>query len=333
MKQLDKSINFYPMGIYIVTSILIIVLIISSIWISEHKVVTVSISPDGSAMKILTEGAINIELIAIILIMLILISFPIIVITQFIKRKAIITELSDLTCEMKNKNSSYITKVYKYQEFESIKDSYNQKIKLINSQVEKKDEYFKMTVHDLRSPIQGVKSNIALLEKFPDDPEIFDDLRQDLIHLENEVTRYLVLEKIDYFEKADIHYQSINRIIDQVVKRYGEQKCKIVVSEKIQLNANVDHEMFEKIIINLVQNGVMYSTDHKITITIDDGFVMFCNKVNKRIDHIFSEKRVKSVNGNGLGTQIILKYIQLQNLILEEINDDHQVCIIIRFKE
>lgn len=333
MKQLDKSINFYPIGIYIATSVLIIVLIISSIWLSGHKVVTVSISPDGSSMKILTEGAVNVKLISIVLIMLILISFPIIVITQFVKRKTIIMELTNLTCEMKNKNSSYITKVYKYQEFESIKDSYNQKIKLINRQVEKKDEYFKMTVHDLRSPIQGVKSNVALLEKFPDDPEIFEDLREDLIHLENEVTRYLVLEKIDYFEKADIHNQNINQIINHVVKRYSEQKYKIVVDEKMQLNAYVDTEMFEKIIINLVQNGVMYSPDHKIIVTIEEDHVMFCNKVNHLVERIFSEKRVKSANGNGLGTQIILKYIQLQNLTLEEINDNNQVCIIIRFKE
>lgn len=308
---------------------------ISMFWMSNHKAISINISEDLTTTQITSTlpAKFDIETVALLLIAIILISLFVVVFIQFTQKKKIIAEIQSISEEMLKQSIKPIAKEYSYLEFENIKKSYNEKINHINEQVKAKDEYFNMTIHDLRSPIQAVKNSLAMLEKFPEDKETVDDLKEEVRHLENEVSRYLILEKIDYFEKPQIRSVNLEVFFKSLVKKYVLDANIIEIKTKPDYYRAVDIQMFEKVVMNLIQNALQYSSDGRLQIEFGTNHLVFSNKVSEPVGKIFNTERSKNCCGNGIGTQIVLKYLSLQELSISEEHGQDRVNIKIIFKD
>lgn len=332
MKKLDRSLNNYPIIFQLIASIFFIMLIIIFVWTSNHKIVEISISENLSTTHISSVLPISGQLLGLILVICISVTLVMTIIIQLLNKKKIIKEINNISIEMQKNTVDTIKTEYTYSEFQSIRDAYNEKLTMINEQSKKKDEYFNMTVHDLKAPIQAVKSNMSLLKKFPTNSEIFENLSIEILHLESEVSRYLLLEKIDYFEKPDFCEIELNSFLENLIIKYALNTCNIDIKYNESLNVMADVKMLEKIFINLIQNGLQNSMNNVIKITLSLDSIIFSNKTEEQIDTVFSEKRIKSSSGNGLGTQIIQKYAEMQNIEIIENNANHEVIIKLRFR-
>lgn len=307
-------------------------LIIIYVWTSNHKIVEISISENLSSTQISSVLPVSGQLVGLVLIICIGVTLVLTIIIQFLNKRKIIKEINNILDEMQKTTIDTIKTEYTYSEFLSIRDTYNKKIKIINEQTKKKDEYFNMTVHDLKAPIQAVKSNMSLLKKFPTNLEVFENLDMEIHHLENEVSRYLLLEKIDYFETPDFCKIELNDFLEKLIIKYALNTCNIIVKYNKSITISADDQMLEKIFINLIQNGIQNSIDNEIKITILLDGITFSNKIEGQIETVFHEKRVKSSSGNGLGTQIIQKYARKQNIEIIENNNNHEVKIKLKFR-
>ncbi len=333
MKCLDKSLNIYPIAIYTVTSFVIMMFVLLLVWSNNHRIISVNLSEDMTTTSITSELPfnVNVEQIALFFLIIISVSFMCTILLQLANKRKIISEIQNLSNEMLKKSISPINSNYSYTEFDNIKNAYNDKINQINEQTKKKDEYFNMTVHDLRSPIQAVKNNLSMLERFPEETaEILSSLKEEVYHLEQEVSRYLILEKIEYFEKPQMEFVDLNSFFEKFKKKYAIESHLVSIKSTGNYTQQIDIAMFEKVVMNLIQNAVEYSSDHKLEIDIESDYILFSNNVNQRVNKIFTNKRTVS-SGNGLGTQIVSKYLELQNLYLEELNTDTKVNIKIKF--
>lgn len=320
MKKLDKSLNFTSLIIMLLVALLAIIVVGVVIWSNTHRAIDVSISDDNQITQISSQSPINInvEYAGYIVICVILILVIIFYLIQSLQKKEIVMELRKLSEEISSADDTVIETQYSYIEFVNIIDAYNEKILQIDEQVKRKDEYFNMTVHDLRIPLQAVKNNVTLLEKFPTDSEIYNELKAEIIHLEDEISRYLLLEKIEYFELVKLEKVEINQYISQLVKKFSNNSNYLSVTYGNEKYVDIDRLMFEKVIMNLVQNGIQYSSDHQIKIVVNDDCLEFINKVDSQPKPIFKQGRSQECHGNGIGSQIILKYLHLQNLSLVE---------------
>lgn len=199
-----------------------------------------------------------------------------------------------------------------YSEFNDIAKKFNSKIENIDKLNASKDEYFNTTLHDLRMPLQMLKSNFEIYKQIPDD-EYLDCIENEINAVEFEVNRYLMLEKIDYFEQPNIVKCSLNKEIKEFIQSHNIDDFIVsleVVDENVE--ANLDKIMFSKILSNLIQNGLKHSIDGHMQILILTDCILFTNKVSENVSttNLFERKRTKSVKGYGLGTAIVAKYIE-----------------------
>lgn len=331
MKKLDKSFSKHSLIIYGISSLVFIIVIGVAIWLQSQQSVSISISNSMDTAKISTTSEFTYARLTVVLAMGLIISLIVTHFVQRIQKNRIIAEIQDIANEVLNKEVGVIQKNYTYQEFEIIKKAYNEKIASINEMATKREEYFNMTVHDLRTPIQAVKNNVNLIEKYPQDTDLLTELKEEVIHLENEVSHYLILEKIEYFEKPNMYRTEINDMIENLLIKYNLEKNVSLTKSGQKTIQSIDVQMFEKVVMNLIQNGLQYSPDTSVAITIENDSVLFENATDTCVSNIFCEKRKRSKNGNGLGTLIIQKYAKLQGLGLEENNTVNRVRIRVRF--
>lgn len=331
MKKLDKSFSKHSLILYGICSAVFLAVIGAAIWLQSQQSVSISISNNMDTTQISTTTEFTYARLTIILAFGLIISLIITYLVQRIQKNRIIFEIQSIAAEVQNKDVGVIQKNYSYEEFEIIKQAYNEKILSINEMASKREEYFNMTVHDLRTPIQVVKNNANLLEKYPHDKELLAGLKEEIIHLENEVTHYLILEKIEYFEKPKLVQVDINEMVDRLINKYGLEANVSLVKSKLNCIQNVDLQMFEKVIMNLIQNGLQYSPDMHVWVIVGEESLLFENTTEEYVSNIFCEERKRSKNGNGLGTLIIQKYAKLQGLGLEENNTVNKVRVKVRF--
>ncbi len=331
MKKLDKSFKKNTIITYTISVTVFLSIIAIALWLQGQQSVSISISNSADTAKITTTTELTYLRMGIILVIGLVAILAIANLVQRKQKKQIINEVMGLTEKIEKKDVEIITTNYSYHEFEVIKKAHNQKIASINEMGKKREEYFNMTVHDLRAPIQMLKNKANLLERYPDDKDLLKDLKLEINHLENEVSHYLILEKIDYFEKPHLQSVELNKFIADIISKYALSTNVQIISNVTDNRQRIDVSMFEKVVMNLVQNGLQYSNDCMVKIIINSNQIIFENNVNQYPGNIFCSERKRSKSGNGLGTLIIQKYIKLQELKLEEDNSIDTVRIRVEF--
>lgn len=194
-------------------------------------------------------------------------------------------------------------------------NAWNKSVSEIKSQIETREEYLKTMIHDFKSPIQILKSNISLYRLDHEDNSYINFMHEELVNLERDVLNYLTIEKINYFEKPKITNCDISEYLRLLQMRYRHLDVTFTVN--ISEDSRViflDRSMFNKMVENIVENAIKHGIDKHVVITVTKDIIRFENKVakgSKDIDIFKNNKRVKSKNGNGLGAGIIKTYANL----------------------
>jgi two-component system sensor histidine kinase NblS len=199
-----------------------------------------------------------------------------------------------------------------------------------------KAEFMSNVSHELRTPITSIKSYVDTLcnhgEKL--DPEIhrefleiIDNEADRLMHLVNDV---LELSKFEEAERdmemvpMDIHRacESAVRSLNLMARDRGIE-LELVPYANIPL-AIINQESIERVIINLISNGIKYTpeggkvsvilgvTDKEIAVHIKDTGIGI---PEDSLEHIFDrffrvEKKVHTIKGTGLGLTIVTKILE-----------------------
>lgn len=194
-------------------------------------------------------------------------------------------------------------------------DAWNDSVHEINHQKDQREKYIKGMVHDLKTPIQILKANARMFLLEFGDNEYVDAIRDELELLERTILKYLVVEKITYFEKVTLTHENIADYFEKIISRYQKLGFAITIKYLNTYNYfNVDKQMLSKIIVNIIENAMKHGVEKSMEIVIDDQQINFTNRIadDLEISNIFNaKKRYYSTNGNGLGIDIIKTYTKL----------------------
>jgi PAS domain S-box-containing protein len=198
-----------------------------------------------------------------------------------------------------------------------------------------KAEFMSNVSHELRTPITSIKSYVDTLcnhgEKL--DPEIH---REFLEIIDNEADRlmhlvYDVLE-ISKFEEAERDMEMVPMDIHRAWNRPCVPSTSWLATAALSLSwflcqyslAILNQESIERVIINLISNGIKYTpeggkvsvilgvTDKEIAVHIKDTGIGI---PEDSLEHIFDrffrvEKKVHTIKGTGLGLTIVTKILE-----------------------
>jgi two-component system sensor histidine kinase NblS len=199
-----------------------------------------------------------------------------------------------------------------------------------------KNEFMSNVSHELRTPITSIKSYVDTLcnhgEKLDPDIhreflQIIDNEADRLMHLVNDV---LELSKFEEAERElemvpmDIHRacESAIRSLNLMARDRGIE-LELVGCENLPL-ANINQESIERVIINLLTNGIKYTPEggkvsvilahekDEVAIHIKDTGIGIPEDA---LEHIFDrfyrvEKKVHTIKGTGLGLTIVKKIVE-----------------------
>lgn len=176
-----------------------------------------------------------------------------------------------------------------------------------------RERYFKNMVHDLKTPIQLLKSNIQMYNLEHEPNQYVDSIAIETVNLEKTVMNYLLIEKIAFFEKVNKEYINPIKFFDPFIRRFDKLDLQIEITLIRATYIYSDRKMLTKIVDNLCENAMKYRSSGPLTVVVTDKTITFSNKVDpeKKLGNIFVNERSYSNTGNGLGSEIISTYVGL----------------------
>ncbi len=198
-----------------------------------------------------------------------------------------------------------------------------------------KSRFVSMASHEFRTPLTGILSSAALLQKYNE--QNFDDkrakhiqrIRSAVKNLTEILNDFLSLGKFEEgktkpsFEEIDIEEQC-SQIVEElqvVLKNDQNIEFKCTGQNKI---VKTDPQLFKNILINLVSNAIKYShsgTTIKVTCKIreslfitevvDAGIGIPENEQKNLFTRFFRAKNSGNIQGTGLGLNIVKNYVEL----------------------
>lgn len=321
-------------SIYILNIVTVIILIIINMIIHSYKHLVIQEGSDGFKTYVLeyTYGE-YFELVILLSLVVLSIVFFISMIALSIYQKRVekrIEEFASLfpqgeLLEIPESNA-------KSKEETIILRAWNESIGEIACLRKRQSDYFNSMIHDFKMPIQLTKSNIELYNLMNEHNKHVDKIEVQIDKLQSEINRVLILDKIEYFEHADLTEVDIIEMVKNSVRHINN------IDVELQLNIDAvkiqtDVNMFNKILMNLLDNAIKYSIDEKVSISINMRRLMISNKCNpsESYYHTYDIERFESKSGNGLGNQIIAKYVEKLNLNIASQAKDGKFVTIIEF--
>ncbi|MFH1656783.1 MAG: HAMP domain-containing sensor histidine kinase [Candidatus Nealsonbacteria bacterium] len=201
-----------------------------------------------------------------------------------------------------------------------------------------KDDFIRMTTHELRSPIVSIRGYIDILE---DDlkktltgrqKESFEKVKISSKNLNDLISDILEVSRIqqgqlDFNSKIISPSKKINEIIKELTMK-AEQKGLSLIAEidKGNYYINVNPERFRQVLVNLIENSIKYTFEGQISIKtiaeeikqryiieIKDTGVGISAEAQKKLFSRFYRVKTKKtalVPGTGLGLWITKKLCQ-----------------------
>lgn len=216
-----------------------------------------------------------------------------------------------------------------------ILETWNDSIDELNDLKNKQKQYFNSMIHDFKMPIQISKSNIELYNlKNGEDPNI-NNVEKQLIKLQSDINRILILEKIEYFENPRCDQHILSKLVNDYISEVGSLDVEFNINNVNDFEVNTDKAMFFKICNNLIDNISKYSIDKKAHITINTNSLIIRNQCSAEEDYfiIYNEKRMQSDTGNGLGNKIISIYANKLNIKMNSSCKQGQFITVLEFPE
>jgi signal transduction histidine kinase len=198
----------------------------------------------------------------------------------------------------------------------------------------KKDEFFNMVSHELKTPLTNIKAINQILSKSLNKADrsyrFIARSDQSILRLERLIEDLLDVTKINSGEidlnEAEFFFTDILTQSIETVQQISPQH-KITLENTVDVFYTGDQFRLERVIINLLNNAIKYSPDAdqvKVSAFIKDGQITVCvtdlgigiakediNQIFKRFFRV--SKIAKQFNGVGLGLYIAAEIIKKHN--------------------
>ena len=204
---------------------------------------------------------------------------------------------------------------------------------------EMKSRFVSIASHEFRTPLSTILSSISLVAAYAkDDQEAkrnkhIERIKTSVKTLTEILNDFLSLEKLEQ-GKVEIIRQPVD--IPQVAADLKDdlngllkQGQGIIFSHQGELEITLDKKILRHVLQNLLTNAIKYSgenSDITLTTTISDGFLIITVRdegigiPEEEQTHLFGEffraKNVAGIQGTGLGLNIVKRYVELLNGII-----------------
>lgn len=329
--------------LFLANSILWLTIIIVNAYIRSINVLVINTSGGKETLNVTKKYYEYFQLLSLISILLIITSLTITIIYLIMVQRRDRKQFITLVNSFKNANGGKITtdgNLFTSEDLIII-NSWNDNVQLLVEEREKRDEYFNMMVHDFKTPIHIIKANLKLYEAYNkgDSNKQIDVMHDEISTLEKEIELFLVIERINFFEKVKPQKTDIKVIFQILIDTYEYKHYNLNVTYKY-LNDKyiIDSKMFKKVVENIVENAYKYGLSNKTDVVVENMKITFTNVVdeNSELGNIFAiNNRKYSNTGNGLGVHIIKKYVELNNwhISSEQKGNKFIVTLIMRNRE
>ncbi len=185
---------------------------------------------------------------------------------------------------------------------------------------ESRNIFIRNIMHELKTPI----TKGMFLTQLPHTEQNVDMMQKVFYRLESLITEFATIEELISTKKVlDKKEYSIADIVDNSIDILMCEEDEIVKDFK-NIRLSIDFKLFCIAIKNLLDNGIKYSTDKKVTIKTQNKNVVFQNRGRKLeypledyFEPFFKGDEVKSNQSFGLGLYIVKHILDANKYKLE----------------
>ena len=140
-------------------------------------------------------------------------------------------------------------------------------MKYIKNSYEKQKQFVSNATHELRTPLSIMLSYAELLEYKPQDQELQNNLKDEILHMNNLIDNLLILARYDN-QKIEVHQErfDINNLLrdssQHINKIYPQYPIKLDVKPK-NIDVCADYSMLRQLIYILLDNAFKYTGNDK----------------------------------------------------------------------
>lgn len=279
------------------------------------------------------------------LIWVLLISFPLVLIVQFVASslaasKAIepVNQLISSASGISDSNISTRLVLPEHQdELYQLTKTINELLDRIETSMLQQKQFTSDASHEIRTPLSAIRGTLEVLIRKNRDPQVYEEKISGAI---KEVDRLdSLLEQLLQLARIDSSTAARNETIClmELISISGEKWKKLATEKKINLQLNIPEDVtvkgdriyLELMLDNLLNNAIKYGkADGNVSLTWNEASKTLLVKDDgvgisaKDLPNIFNrfyradESRSSAVKGNGLGLSIVKKLADLQHIIL-----------------
>lgn len=336
MKSIRTVINVKLKKIFFLDCLLLVILVMLNIIVRNIKVLQITQYNGVDKIETVNKYGDYIFSITIVSVGLFIIM---IFISGLYLRKIFINLINEIERLSKNLDADELfleSNSIQYAEIQVIAQKWNEKLMHMEVDHQNRELYFNTMIHDIKFPLQRLKSSCNIYEKkYGNNPQI-SKIKLTTTSLEKDIKKFLILDKIEYFDRPNLIEGDLLEELQHVINKACDLNLQVILCNKQSLphlNIQYDKSMFQKIVDNLIENVYKYSSEKQLKICVTKDRLIFTNPCNNRVGNIFTGERYALAEETGLGSQIIMKYIDILNWDIFSKTEDNRFIVIIRFQK
>jgi len=213
----------------------------------------------------------------------------------------------------------------KKDEIAEVANEFDHAVTMIRELLHSRQLFLRAIMHELKTPIAKGR----LVSEMIEDEKNKARLHSIFVRLNLLIDEFAKIEKITSknfdltimpYKMSDLVEASVDMLMIEDPKRF--------ITTKIEqdYSSDVDFELFTLVIKNLLDNGIQYSIDKRITVTIDKNKLEIINKGEALIDPLenYFKPFHASKKGLGLGLYIVKSILDIHQMELRYRHEDAQ---------
>ena len=200
---------------------------------------------------------------------------------------------------------------------------------------ELKTRFVSMASHEFRTPLSSIMSSASLISKYNEkgdnekSKKHIERIKSSVNNLTGILNDFLSLSKIEE-GRVDVNKQTIDlrdlcTNILKDVESLTKGNKKVIHNKVIDISVHSDPRILKNILFNLISNAIKYTSDEdgqvyisayqvedKLIIEVkDNGLGIPENEQKYLFDRFFRASNVETIQGTGLGLNIVKRYVEL----------------------
>ena len=283
---------------------------------------SVSTETIRQTMEIMSEKAIIMEVLVLIVVFAVACSVSALLSGAFNK-------VTDAVNEVKEGYSDEKVELTGIDETDKIVEAFNRMLVRMKTLDDSRQEFVANVSHELKTPLTSMKVLSDALLMQPDAPaELYQEFMQDLsqeIDRENQIINDLLsLVRMDKTAaKMNVISRDINELLELILKRLRpiarKNNVEVVLESMRPVTAEIDEVKFTQAISNLVENAIKYNRENgKVKVILDADYQAFSIEIvdngigmpEEALEHIYErfyrvdKSHSREIGGTGLGLAI-----------------------------